>query len=217
MRSSMSENARGINPTSSGGLGGADVTSDATISRWIGDQYNGDRDVQKVLGYPDLDQETALERYRAKYEYQDIAARIVDTFPEETWKNPPKVLDEGEEQTEFEAQANTLLDSTLTTYFRRLDKAQRLGEYGLMVLGFDDGQPLEEPVNESAIARMTLAITISSRKRTSKIGNLGNIRMNSTLTRVMNGITNPFNTISTLETLTPRIRMMNSNGFIGLV
>lgn len=153
-RGAMGQNARGINPTGSGGLGGADVTSDATITRWLGQQYGGDRDVHKVLGYPDLDDETALERYRARYEYQDIAARIVDVFPEETWRNPPEVVDETEGDSEFERVTNRLLAGGLTREFRRLDKAQRLGEYGLMVIGFDDGQPLDQPVDDSAISSL---------------------------------------------------------------
>jgi len=151
-RESMNQNARGINPTASGGIGGADISSEGTITRWLGQQYGGDRDVHKVLGYPNLDDETALERYRARYEYQDIASRIVDVFPEETWKNPPEVVDETEGESEFERVANRLLSGGLTRQFRRLDKAQRLGEYGLMVIGFDDGQPLEEPVQVSAIS-----------------------------------------------------------------
>jgi len=149
----MSQNARGIQPTSGGGLGGADVSSDGTVTRWLGQQYNGDRDVHEVLGYPSLDDDTALERYRARYEYQDIAKRIVDVFPEETWKNPPRVVD-GDEDTEtrFEQVTNNLIESDLNGYWRRLDRAQRLGEYGLMVIGLKDGQDLSEPVNTSAIS-----------------------------------------------------------------
>lgn len=151
-RESMSENARGIQPTASGGLGGADIGSDATIERWVGSQYDGDRDIQQVLGYPDLDGETALEKFRAKYEYQDIAARIIDEFPKETWKNPPEIVDEPEQETEFEQQAHDLIDGELSRYWERLDRAQRLGEYGVMVIGFADGQDLSEPVNEGAIS-----------------------------------------------------------------
>jgi len=152
-RESMSHNARGIQPTSGGGLGGADVSSDATVTRWLGQQYDGDRDIQKVLGYPELDDDQALERYRAKYEYQDIASRIIDAFPEETWRNPPELVDgEDTDETDFERVTNNLIDSRLNGYWRRLDRAQRLGEYGLMVIGLADGQDLSEPVQESAIS-----------------------------------------------------------------
>jgi len=151
MADNSSQNARGIQPTASGGLGGADISSDATISRWIGSQYNGERDIQQVLGYPDLDTETALERFRAKYEYQDIASRIIDEFPNETWKDAPEIVDVEADETQFERQANRLIESRLNGYWRRLDRAQRLGEYGVMVIGFADGQDLSEPVNESAI------------------------------------------------------------------
>jgi len=152
-RGAMGQNARGIQPTSGGGLGGADISSDATITRWLGDQYGGDRDVHKVLGYPDLDDDTALERYRARYEYQDIAARIIDAFPKETWKNPPEVVDEGQDsETEFERVANNVINTELCSYLERLDRAQRLGEYGIMVVDYDDGQDLDQPVQESAIS-----------------------------------------------------------------
>jgi len=152
-RESMSQNARGINPTSGGGLGGADISSDANITRWLGQQYGGDRDVHKVLGYPDLDDDTALERYRARYEYQDIASRIIDSFPKETWKNPPEVIDDGDDtETEFERVANNVLQSELSSYLERLDRAQRLGEYGIMVVGYEDGQDLSKPVQESALS-----------------------------------------------------------------
>lgn len=143
----LSANARGLTPETGSGLGGADVTSDGSINRWAGQQYGGSRDIYQVLGYPDLDDNTALERYRQRYNRQDIAERVVDIFPEETWKKPPEIIDEADDDTEFERLANSLIQTELTNYWRRLDRAQRLGEYGVMMIGFDDGQPLEEPVN----------------------------------------------------------------------
>jgi len=151
-RESMGENARGLQPSPGGGIGGADVSSDASITRWLGQQYNGDRDIQNVLGYPDLDDDQALERYRVKYEYQDIASRIIDVFPEETWKNPPEIVDVEEDESDFERVTNRLIESRLNNYWRRLDRAQRLGEYGVMVIGLDDGQDRSQPVQASAVS-----------------------------------------------------------------
>jgi len=129
-------NARGLTPDASAGIGGADVSGDGSIRRWLGSQYDGNRDIYEVLGYPDLDTDSALERYRARYQRQDIAKRIIDAFPHETWKNAPEVIDDPENETEFERLANQVLKGELNEYFERLDRAQRLGEYGVMVIGF---------------------------------------------------------------------------------
>jgi len=145
------QNARGVQPTS-GGIGGADISSDGTITRRLGQQYGGERDVYKVLGYPDLDTEAALEQYRARYKRQDIARRVVDAFPRECWKKPPKIVDDADGETEFQRVATRLVRTELTSWLRRVDRAQRLGEYGIGVIGVADGQPLEEPVNEAALS-----------------------------------------------------------------
>ena len=150
--SAIMGNARGLNPAESSGIGGADYSSDASITRWLGSQYDGNRDIYDVLGYDDLDTESSLEKFRAKYNRQDIAKRIIDAFPEETWKKPPKVVDDGETDSEFETQVNRLLKNEVTAYFRRLDRAQRLGEYGVMMVGYADGQDLDQPVQESALS-----------------------------------------------------------------
>lgn len=143
--------ARGVTPSMSSGIGGADVSSDGSITRWNGQQYDGNRDVYDVLGYTDLDDNTALEKYRSKYERQDIAERIIDIFPQETWKNPPSVVDGEGEESAFEEAANRLIEGDLNSHLRRTDRAQRLGEYGVMLVGFEDGQPLEEPVQAGAL------------------------------------------------------------------
>jgi len=147
-------NARDITPTS-GQLGGAGIGSDASIRRWLGDQYDGNRDIYDVLGYDELDTDQALEKYRAKYERQDIAKRVIEAFPKETWKEPPTVVD-GEEDTttSFEEKLNTHIERELNAYWRRSDIAQRLGEYGILMIGYADGQSLDKEVQTSAISSL---------------------------------------------------------------
>lgn len=114
--------------------------------------YSGDRDYNQVLGYPDtLDINDFVDRYKR----QDIAARVVDLPPQDTWKKPPPVTEDGDDGTEFVRTWEALVDkmrvfSTLT----RLDRVSGIGRYGVLYMGYRDGEEdASQPVNTASLSR----------------------------------------------------------------
>lgn len=120
------------------------------LDRLAGRQYDGDRDVRKVAGYPD---DYTFKRGKSHYERQHVAGRIIDMPAQATWRNKPTIQEEGsdpEVDTTFEEQWAVLADR-LKPFQRweRLDRMLGLGEYAVQVLGFDDvnsKSQLEQPV-----------------------------------------------------------------------
>lgn len=125
----------------------ANITRDSSILNRLGRQYDGDRDVYDVLGYPE---EIDEEDYRARYERQDIAERIVKLPANDTWRHDPLVSDDlsAEEETEFEKAIKQLAsESKLFHYLKRTDRIAGLGEYGLLFIGLKDDAALSEAPN----------------------------------------------------------------------
>lgn len=142
---------RALNAHASGGGLGSDVYTSAQLQNRMGRQYDGDRDIYDVLGY---DTEVDAESYRTKYERQDMASRIVKLPAQDTWRYHPDITDsEGEENSDFENQVQKLIDDAkLFHYLRRADTVSGIGEFGLLFIGLEDKQPLENEVNDSALS-----------------------------------------------------------------
>ena len=109
----------------------------AMLASRMGYQYGGDRNVYQALGYP---QDTILYTdYAAKYARQDIAKAIINRPVQYTWKGPIMLKQIGQEESELE-KAWLALDKQLKlrSKFVRSDKLASIGQYGAMLLGFDD-------------------------------------------------------------------------------
>lgn len=119
------------------------MLSRASLSARMGQQYGGDRDVYEALGYPDI---INFEDYQARYERQDIARAVINRPAQFTWKGPLIVSEAGDaEGTTFEKawlELNQRLQ--LKNKFIRLDKLSNIGNYGVLLLGFDDTKNLGE-------------------------------------------------------------------------
>lgn len=117
--------------------GGVNMSEDGAILRTLGQQFNGNRDVYATLGY---EKDLEIEDYRSKYERGGLAKRLVEAYPDETWRDPPEVSDhDGQGESPFESAANPLIEELLAGYWRRLDIAAGIGEFGVMFLGLADG------------------------------------------------------------------------------
>lgn len=134
-----------------------------TLAQPFGQQFSGDRDVYGAAGYP---QTIQPRDYLAKYLREDIAQRIVDAEPEETWRVPPMIYDNPAGNQDADAAAVTpftaaILDLTdiervpdsleaetpnLWEALAQADKYAGIGEYGLLVLGINDGGTLDKPL-----------------------------------------------------------------------
>lgn len=121
----------------------------------LGKQYSGDRDVYTAAGYP-ID--IQFEDYLGKYLREDVAQRVVNAPAEETWRRPPIIYDNNPGQDADQSQktpfTQAILDLTdiervpdnieaetpnLWDALAQADKLAGIGEYGVLVLGINDG------------------------------------------------------------------------------
>lgn len=116
----------------------------------LGMDWEGTRDYYKVLKYKKT---VDLQDYLNAYFRDDIASRIINLPPKDTWKDTPVLIDGGERsnskekiKSPFLQAYNTLVDFGLIRYLQRLDKLARLGRYGVMLLGTADSSPLDKPI-----------------------------------------------------------------------
>lgn len=109
------------------------------LANLAGKHFGGERDLYEVMGYP---RHLTVEDYVDIYIRQDIAGRIVDAFPDATWREQPTL--EGDEGA---VQAINELDERLSIFrtLHRLDRLMNMGHYGVLVLGLDGGEPMWTP------------------------------------------------------------------------
>lgn len=117
------------------------------------------RDIDDECGFPKT---ISAEDYLQVYEREAIAARVVEVIPAECWRALPEVYEDEDEdvETEFEAAWRELCKSYygevnyyddkeggfLYSTLYDLDVQRGIGQYGVLLYGFDDGQPLSTPV-----------------------------------------------------------------------
>jgi len=125
-------------------------TTRRQLANRLGLSFKDDsRDTYKALGYPvQLD----FNHYWAFYTREHIAKRVVDAPVDACWQKPPEITEnvaDGEE-TEFERACKDLVDERkIWHYMSRIDKLSGIGEFGIMLLGFDGEQSLEEEVDSA--------------------------------------------------------------------
>lgn len=131
----------------------------AFIQRWMDPR----RDYNKECGYPET-YELTSEKWQDYYERHPIAARVVELMPVECWQLTPDVYEDEDPnivkpfEQAFEDLGHALrgLESTfkpdekqahpLWEICRRADIASRIGQYGVILFGFDDRLSLNQPV-----------------------------------------------------------------------
>lgn len=114
------------------------------LTRLINRTFDGNRDLYNVLGYPTrIDINALFELYNR----QDIAKRIVSAFPEATWGESPRIVedDDTDNDTAFELGYEQLSKRLrLYYYLLRLDKLQNLGQYAVLLIGANDVSDVSE-------------------------------------------------------------------------
>lgn len=116
------------------------ITTRRNLAGLAGQHFSGDRDLYQTMGYP---RHLDAQDYVDVYLRQDIAARIVDAYPDATWREPPEITGN-----KALAEAWGALNRTMHLWrgLHRADRLTGLGHYGAIVLGLDGGQPMQEPV-----------------------------------------------------------------------
>jgi len=118
-----------------------DVQSRLKMASGLGLQYGGKRDVYESLGYP-KNVELTFDDYWKRYDRQDIAKAIIDKPVKKTWSGQINLsipdLDTNEDSDLRKMFKDWQRKLKLKTKLSQLDKLTRIGEYGVMLLGFSD-------------------------------------------------------------------------------
>ncbi len=113
---------------------------------FISQMFDPRRDIDKECGYP---KDITIEQYRGLYDREGAGKRVVEFWPDESWTLRPNVFEtEDPEETEFE-KAWKELETAKHIFFHlhRIDVLSGIGRFGVLLLGLDDGKPLNEPVD----------------------------------------------------------------------
>jgi len=89
--------------------------------------------------------------YRYMYDRDDVARRVVDLYPDETWSEDPIVTDTDDEteMTPFKEDWQMLCeDHNVLQMLYRINRLAGIGHYGALLLGVGDGADLEKPIDE---------------------------------------------------------------------
>ena len=107
-------------------------------------QYGGKRDIWGTAGYERM---PTFAHYWGMYKRDPIAARIVDIAPKTTWRTPPDIVEEGQEETAFtEAFDELATRLKLWRYFERVDRLAGVGRYAVLLIGTRGGEALSRPL-----------------------------------------------------------------------
>lgn len=134
-------------------LTGADPSALTTRAALMSYLLQGNQStLYEECGYPEYI--TAL-MYRAMYDREGVAARVVKFMPEMCWESDPDIFEVEDENAEtgMEEDVNILIEEhRLFSYLERLDIAAGIGSYAIMLIGVKGSGALETPlegVNET--------------------------------------------------------------------
>ena len=120
---------------------------------------NQKRDLNKDCFYPEF---ISVEEYHRMYERNGVAKRVVEVIPDNSWKVAPSVYEDedSESVTEFEESWDSLSSqlssepsyykseegSAIWEVLKRADTQAGIGQYSVILCGFDDEKSLDQPV-----------------------------------------------------------------------
>jgi hypothetical protein len=113
---------------------------------WLQKLLDPRKDLDAECGYPAV---LTTADFSQLYKRGDLASRVVSVIPEETWSDDPEIYEtEDPEETEFETAWKELNGRmSLLSYLQRADVLSGIGRFGVILLGLDDGLPLNIPVD----------------------------------------------------------------------
>ena len=116
-----------------------------------GDEGASPRNVAESCGYEPIQ---TVHMYESAYVSNGIAQRVIDLKPEATWSIDPAIVErdrltkDGEKDTPWETGVKSLIEEfSLWSLCEQADKNSRIGRYGLILIGINDGKELREPVD----------------------------------------------------------------------
>jgi hypothetical protein len=109
------------------------------------------RDLDIACGYPD---DITVTDYYNMYDRGDVASRVITAYPEYCWKEVPDVYEiEDKRITKFERAWKNLTsrnDISIFAALHSLDKLCGIGTFGVLLIGFNDGKELIQPVTDAS-------------------------------------------------------------------
>lgn len=108
-------------------------------------QFDGARNIREVAGYPT---DITFDDFYSAYQRQDIATRVVETYPDYTWLSAPTITDTMPGlTTPFTIGIGKLFgNKKVLSRLRALDVLAGIGEYGVMIIGVNDGKEIDQPL-----------------------------------------------------------------------
>lgn len=105
------------------------------LSKMAGMTFGGKRNLYEAMGYKDM---LDLNDFWSRYERGDIAARIIEAFPEGTWRGEGEVyeIEDPKKWTDFEKAWKKLAERlSLWPMFLRGDTLAGIGQYAGILIG----------------------------------------------------------------------------------
>lgn len=104
------------------------------------------KNVDLECGHPPA---VSIYDYKEAYQRGDIASRVVCMYPDECWVGNPEIYETDEEElTPFEkAWISVAEKHALHGVMHRIDCMSGIGRFGILLLGFDDGKDLDQPID----------------------------------------------------------------------
>jgi len=114
-------------------------------TRAITNFLNIGKDINFECGYPNV---IVTAEYKEMYKRSGTAKRVVRILPEETWASEPTIYEtEDAGETVFEKELTALMKKrNILQYLQRIDSLSGIGEFGVLLLGINDGKELSVPV-----------------------------------------------------------------------
>ena len=126
----------------------AALVSRASLASYLGQTYGGTRDMYSNLGY---NKNPVFNDFMSKYLRQDIARAIINAPVCASWAPHPEISESEDKETAFEKDWNDLIKTKrVFNCLQRVDTLQAIGEYAVLLLGFDGESDLSQEVSGAA-------------------------------------------------------------------
>lgn len=115
---------------------------------WINRLLDSRHNVDAECGHPLV---ITMADYDDGFQRRDVAGRVICIYPDETWGQNPEIFEtEDIDETPFETAWRDLdMELGVLSHLHRIDVLSGIGRYGILLLGFDDGRLLNEPLPDS--------------------------------------------------------------------
>ena len=125
----------------------SELVTRTELARKLGYSYKGKRDIYEILGY---ERDPNFESFYALYQRAGISRRIINAPVDASWRGLPEIVEKEKKDTNFEKAWNEIvLSKKIYSKIRRSDKLSRIGQYSILLMGFDDGADLSRPVKKA--------------------------------------------------------------------